>query len=141
SLFGRRMTLLYDRVHVRSASGTSSRAFHQLTVRSSRLSAEAFDRFCAHLQDKEGLRPIVAGTRERAQLLLKWMEREERGRAKLSDAGVALVLKRESQVVLFKRGAVLFLPFERGSGVGVARTLLDRCARDPGCDVRLLGKF
>jgi polyphosphate kinase len=134
-----RLYLLYDRVHVRS--GTSSRAFHQLTVRSDRRGVATFERFCADLQDTAGLRPIVAGTRERAQLLLKWMEREERGLAKISDAGVALVLKRASQVVLFKRGAVLFLPFEHGSGVGVARTLLDRCTREAGADTRLIGKL
>jgi polyphosphate kinase len=133
-----RLYLLCDRVHVRS--GTASRAFHQLTVRSNRRSADGFESVCAELRDKAGLRPIVAGTRERAQLLLKWMEREERGHP-LSDSGVALVLKRGSQVALFKRGAVLFLPFERGAGVGVARTLLDRCAREPGADVRLLGKL
>jgi polyphosphate kinase len=133
-----RLYLLYDRVHVRS--GTSSRSFHQLTVRSDRRGAETFERFCGDLQDKAGLRPIVAGTRERAQLLLKWMEREERGRT-ISDAGVALVLKRASQVLVFKRGAVLFLPFEHGSGVGVARTLLDRCTRDAGADTRLIGKL
>lgn len=134
-----RLYLLYDRVHVRS--GTLSRAFHQLTVRSDRRSADVFESFCAELQDKAGLRPITAGTRERAQLLLKWMEREERGRAKLADAGVALVVTRASQVALFKRGAVLFTPFERGSGVGVARTLLDRCTREPASDTRLLGKL
>jgi polyphosphate kinase len=133
-----RLHLYYDRVHVRS--GTLSRAFHQLTVRSSRDEA-AFEKFCRVLQDSAGLRPIVAGTRERAQLLLKWMQREERGRAKLSDSGVALVLTRGAHVALFKRGAVLFLPFEPGSGVGVARTLLDRCAREPGSDTRLLGKL
>ena len=134
-----RLDLLYDRVHVRSAMG--SRAFHQLTVRSTRRGAEMFERLCAELHDKAGLRPIVAGTRERAQLLLKWMEREEHGRAKMSDAGVALVLMRASEVVLFKRGAVLFLPFEHGAGVGVARTLLDRCTRGAGADTRLIGKL
>ena len=134
-----RLHLYCDRIHVRS--GATNHAFHQLTVRSSRRGTEAFERFCAELQDKAGLRPIVAGTRERAQLLLKWMEREERGRPKMSDAGVALVLIRAAQVALFKRGAVLFLPFEKGSGVGVARTLLDRSARQPGCDTRLVGKL
>ncbi|HEU4996305.1 MAG TPA: polyphosphate kinase 1 [Gemmatimonadaceae bacterium] len=134
-----RLHVYCDRIHVRS--GTSSRAFHQLTVRCSRRRMDVFDRFCAALQDTVGLRPIVAGTRERAQLLLKWMEREERGRAKVSDAGVALVLTRGPNVALFKRGDVLFLPFEKGFGVGVARTLLDRCCRQPGTDTRLLGKL
>lgn len=134
-----RLQLFCDRVHVRS--GTSSRAFHQLTVRAVRRGGAAFEAFCAELQDKAGLRPIVAGTRERAQLLLKWMERDERGLSRTSDAGVALVLMRASQVALFKRGAVLFVPFERGSGVGIARTLLDRCSREPASDTRLLGKL
>ena len=134
-----RLQLLYDRVHVRS--GISTRAFHQVTARSTHRSPQLLDRVCADLQERAGLRLIVAGTRERAQLLLKWMEREERGRATLADSGVALVLTRGSQVALFKRGAVLFLPFDRGAGVGVARTLLDRCATDPGSDARLLGKL
>jgi polyphosphate kinase len=133
------LQLLYDRVHVRS--GVSTRAFHQITVRSRHRSTEVIDRICADLQEGAGLRLIVAGTRERAQLLLKWMEREERGRATLADVGVALVLTRGSQVVLFKRGAILFLPFDRGAGVGVARTLLDKCTTDAGSDTRLLGKL
>jgi polyphosphate kinase len=133
-----RLHLYYDRIHVRS--GTASRAFHQLTVRTSR-GASMFDAFCGELHDRAGLRPIVAGTRERAQLLLKWMEREERGRARASDVGVALVLTHGTRVALFRRGALLFLPFELGSGVGVARTLLDRCTHQPGSDTRLLGKL
>jgi len=134
-----RLYLYYDRVHVRS--GVSSRAFHQITVRSTRDETETFDKVCAELQDKIGLRPIVAGTRERAQLLLKWMEREERGRAQTLDAGVALALVRDTRVALFERGGMLFLPFERGSGIGAARTLLDKCTRDPASDARLLGKL
>jgi polyphosphate kinase len=134
-----RLELRYDRVHVRS--GASSRAFHQITVRSRHRSTEVLDRICADLQERVGLRLIVAGTRERAQLLLKWMEREERGRATLADGGVALVLTRGPQVALFKRGAIFFLPFDRGAGVGVARTLLDRCTTGAGSDTRLLGKL
>lgn len=135
-----RLQFLYDRVHVRS--GTASRAFHQLTVRCGgrRGKPAEFERVCAELRDGGGLRPIVAGTRERAQLLLKWMEREERGRTRASDIGVALVITREAQVALIRRGTTLGLPFERGSGVGVARTLLDRCARQAASDTRLLGK-
>jgi polyphosphate kinase len=133
-----RLHVYCDRVHVRS--GTSSRAFHQVVVRSTRAS-EAFDRVCAELEQRAGLRPLVAGTRERAQLLLKWLQREERGLAKLSDSGVALVLSRGAQVALFRRGTVLFLPFEPGTGVGVARSLLDRCTREPLTDTRLLGKL
>ena len=134
-----RLQLFYDRVHVRS--GTLSRAFQQITVRRLRGDQEAFDAMCAHLQQGLGLRPIVAGTRERAQLLMKWMQREERGRPKLSDSGVALVLTRGTEVALFRRGSVLSLPFEHGSGVGTARTLLDRCARIARTDTRLLGKL
>ena len=134
-----RLRLFYDRVHVRS--GTLSRAFQQITVRSVRGDRRAFDAMCAHLQAGPGLRPIVAGTRERAQLLMKWMQREERGRPKLSDSGVALVLTRGTEVALFRRGSVLSLPFEAGRGVGAARTLLDRCARTALTDTRLLGKL
>jgi polyphosphate kinase len=134
-----RLRLFYDRVHVRS--GTLSRAFQQITVRSVRRDRAPFDAMCACLQQDYGLRPIVAGTRERAQLLMKWMQREERGRPKLSDSGVALVLTRGSEVALFRRGSVLSLPFEPGSGVGTARTLLDRCARASLTDTRLLGKL
>ncbi|HET9454360.1 MAG TPA: polyphosphate kinase 1 [Gemmatimonadaceae bacterium] len=134
-----RLQLMYDRVHVRS--GTSSRAFHQLTVRSTRRDSRIFERVCAELQDRAGLRQIVAGTRERAALLLKWMEREERGRAKLSDTGVTLLLTRGTSLALLRRGDLLFLPLERGSGVGVARTLLDRCTTRAGSDARMLGKM
>jgi len=136
-----RLHLFYDRVHVRS--GTSSRAFHQLTVRWRGWSRDAqrFERCCADFQDSAGLRPIVAGTRERAQLLLKWMEREERGRARASDAGVALILMRGSEAAFFRRGNLLVLPFERGAGIGAARTLLDRCTRNAATDTRLLGKL
>ena len=134
-----RLFLLCDRVQVRS--GTATRAFHQLTVRSDRRNPRTFERFCNELQESAGLRPIVAGTRERAQLLLKWMEREERGRARSFDSGVALVLTRAAQVAMLKRGTMLFLPFERGTGVGVARTLLDRYTREPSSDTRLLGRL
>ena len=134
-----RLRLFYDRVHVRS--GTLSRAFQQITVRSVRGNRHAFEAMCAYLQGTLGLRPIVAGTRERAQLLMKWMQREERGRPKLSDSGVALVLTRGAEVALFRRGSLLSLPFEPGAGVGTARTLLDRCARTPLTDTRLLGKL
>lgn len=133
-----RLHLCYDRVHVRS--GTSSRAFHQLTVRSTRRDATVFERVYVELQDRAGLRQIVAGTRERATLLLKWMEREERGRPRMADAGVTLLLTRASRIALFERGGLLLLPVERGAGVGVARTILDRCTRQAASDARLLGK-
>jgi polyphosphate kinase len=133
-----RLSLFYDRVHVRS--GMVSRAFHQLTVRTSRDQAALFERICAELEDKAGLRPIAAGTRERAQLLLKWLEREERGRPTLSDAGVVLILTRGRQLALFAREGLLALPYERGTGVGCARTLLDRCTRSGASDARLIGK-
>jgi polyphosphate kinase len=134
-----RLQLFYDRVHVHG--GTSTRAFHQLILRSTRRDPAMFERICLELQNGAGLRPIAAGTRERAQLLLKWMEREERGRAMLSDAGVALVLTRSSRIALFSRGDMLFLPLERGTGVGIARTLLDRCTSNASTDARLLGKM
>ena len=133
-----RLGLFYDRVHVRS--GMVSRAFHQLTVRTSRMHSVLFERVCAELEEKAGLRPIAAGSRERAQLLLKWLEREERGRPTLSDSGVALILTRGGLLALFPREGLLTLPYERGSGVGCARTLLDRCTRSGAVDARLLGK-
>lgn len=134
----KRLHLMYDRVHVRS--GSSSRAFHHLTVRGQRRRRARFERVTHALEQQSGLRPIVAGTPERAQLLLKWMEREERGRATLADAGALLVVTRGNHFALFKRGDQLAFPFERGSGVGVARTLLDRCTHQAGSDCRLLGK-
>lgn len=133
-----RLSLFYDRVHVRS--GMVTRAFHQLTVRTTNDRSALFERLCAELEDKAGLRPIAAGTRERAQLLLKWLEREERGRPTLSDAGVVLVLTRGRQLALFSREGLLALPFERGAGVGCARTLLDRCTRGGASDTRMIGK-
>jgi polyphosphate kinase len=129
--------VLYDRIEVRTAS--SSRAFHQVTV----ISPRAHPRQAAVSDDLEsgaGLRPIAAGTRERAQLLLKWMNREERSRAAQSEAGVALLLTRGETIAVSRAGDVLFLPFERGSGIGVARTMLDKWAAGATTDVRFLGK-
>jgi polyphosphate kinase len=138
-LLGRkRLHLMYDRVHVRS--GATTRAFHHLTVRGQRRRRALFDRVTHALEKQSGLRSIVAGTPERAQLLLKWMEREERGRASVADAGAILVLTREHRFAMFHRGETLAFPFERGSGVGVARTLLDRCTNQAGSDCRLVGK-
>jgi len=133
-----RMTLFYDRVHVRS--GMVTRAFHQLTVRTTRDQSPLFERVCGELEETAGLRPIAAGTRERAQLLLKWLEREERGRPGLSDAGVVLILTRGRDLALFPRETLLALPFERGYGVGCARTLLDRYTRGKASDARFVGK-
>jgi polyphosphate kinase len=129
--------VLYDRIEVRTAA--ASRAFHQLTVISSgpnlRHAAIASD-----LEGEAGLRAIAAGTRERAQLLLKWMAREERGRAAQSEAGVALLLTHGAAIALSRLNDVLCLPFERGAGIGVARTLLDKWSPTATSDVRLLGK-
>src|SRR3954471_11933841 len=128
---------LYDRIEVRTP--TSSRSFHQLTIISDTARAK-HAALCADLEVNAGLRPIAAGTRERAQLLLKWMAREERGRAAQSEAGVALLLTRGDAIALSRMSDVLFLPFERGTGIGVARTLLDKWAASATTDVRLLGK-
>jgi polyphosphate kinase len=133
-----RLHLMYDRVHVRS--GSTSRAFHHLTVRGQRRRHARFDRVTHALEQQSGLRPIVAGTPERAQLLLKWMEREERGRASVADTSAMLVITRGNRFAVFKRGDHLGFPSERGSGVGVARTMLDRCTHQAGSDCRLLGK-
>lgn len=133
-----RVQLFYDRVHVVSAA--ASRAFHQLTVRATPRASAAHAAVCADLEGHAGLRPIAAGTRERAQLLLKWMEREERGPATHSDAGVALILTRADTLALLAAGETLVLPFDRGSGIGVARTLLDRLTHAHVADARLLGK-
>jgi polyphosphate kinase len=128
---------LYDRIEVRTT--TSSRTFHQVTVISetARLRHAAL---CADLEANAGLRPIAAGTRERAQLLLKWMAREERGRAAQSEAGIALLLTRADAIALSRNASVLYLPFERGTGIGVARTMLDKWTASASTDVRLLGK-
>jgi polyphosphate kinase len=128
---------LYDRVEVRTP--TSSRWFQQLTIISGSDNAR-HAALCADLEVNAGLRPIAAGTRERAQLLLKWMAREERGRAAQSEAGVALLLTRGDSIALSRQTGNLYLPFERGSGIGVARTLLDRWTTSATTDVRLLGK-
>jgi polyphosphate kinase len=138
-LFGRkRLHLMYDRVHVRS--GSTSRAFHHLTLRGQRRRARLFERVAHALEKQSGLRPIVAGTPERAQLLLKWMEREERGRASTADMGALLMITRGNRFAVFRRVDLLTFPFERGSGVGVARTLLDRCTHQAGSDCRLVGR-
>jgi polyphosphate kinase len=133
-----RVHVFYDRIHVRTA--TSSRAFHQVTVRSSSGSV-GYQAICHDLEEDAGLRPISAGTRERAQLLLKWMEREESGRAAQSDSAVVLVLASGDRLAIADREGRLFLPVEQGSGIGVARALLERSSPDCTTDVRLVGKM
>jgi polyphosphate kinase len=132
-----KVRVVYDRIEVRTA--TSSRSFQQLTI-ISESSSIRHAALCADLEANAGLRPIAAGTRERAQLLLKWMTREERGRAAQSEAGVALLLTHGDAIALSRQADVLFLPFERGSGIGAARTLLDRWTTSATTDVRLIGK-
>ena len=133
-----RVQLLHDRIEVRSA--TSSKQFHQLTVLSHG-SVARHREICAELEANAGLRPIAAGTRERAQLMLKWMAREERGRAAQSEPGVALLLTRGESVAVYRQGELLYFPFERGTGIGSARTLLDKWAAAANGDARLLGKL
>jgi polyphosphate kinase len=133
-----KVQVLYDRIDVRTA--TASRPFHQVTVLGNQ-KGQRHDAICRDLESNAGLRPIAAGTRERAQLLLKWMSREERGRAAQSESGVALLLTRGEAVALFRQGGQLFLPFDRGSGIGSARTLLDRWSVTATTDCRLLGKL
>src|SRR5205085_6424008 len=56
-LLGRpRLHVYCDRIHVRSAM--SSRAFHQVVVRTTRASGKAFDAVCLEMQQRAGLRPI-----------------------------------------------------------------------------------
>lgn len=133
-----RVRVVYDRIDVRSTA--ASRSFHQLTVVSSGSSPRHAE-ICQDLEMNAGLRPIAAGTRERAQLLLKWMMREERAGAAQSEAGVALLLTRGDSVAVTRQGDVLFIPFERGVGVGVARTLLDKWVATAATDVRYIGKI
>src|ERR1044071_4053191 len=62
--------VLYDRIEVRTAP--ARRACHQLTVISNAPN-QRHAGIASDLEGEAGLRPIAAGTRERAQLLLKWM--------------------------------------------------------------------
>jgi polyphosphate kinase len=133
-----RIQLFYDRIEVRTA--TARKPFHQVTL----LTAGRQERhreIAADLEMNAGLRAIAAGTRERAQLLLKWMAREERGRAAQSEPGVALLLTRGNAIATFRQGDLLYFPFERGTGIGSARTLLDKWVAAASSDARLLGKL
>lgn len=72
-----RVVLHYDRVTVRR--DRASRDFHQLCVHRLRGRDDAVARLALAFQQEHGLRLLEASRRERAELLLKWMQAEEPG--------------------------------------------------------------
>ena len=127
----------FERIRVRCGDVTKS--FHQITLEQLRAGRVGIEQLARAYSENRGLRLVAADTRERAELLLKWMVNEQRSRTSTQDA-VALLLLRGSEVGLIRGAGGLSVPKARGSGVGVARTLLDAHQRKKGSDPRLLGK-
>jgi polyphosphate kinase len=127
----------FERIRVRC--GETTKSFHQITIEQLRPGRTAIEQLARAYSETRGLRVVAADTRERAELLLKWMVNEQRTRTSTQDA-VALLLLRGSEVGLIRAENGLCVPKARGSGVGVARTLLEIHERKKGSDPRLLGK-
>lgn len=127
----------FERIRVRS--GETTKSFHQLTVERLRTGRISVEQLARAYSETRGLRLVAADTRERAELLLKWMVNEQRTRSSTQDA-VALLLLRGNEVGLVRGASGLCVPSTRGSGVGVARSLLAAHERSKGSDPRLLGK-
>ena len=70
-----RLELHFDRVTVRR--GTATRGFQQLCVHRRRGDGPALEELATALEHGHGLRRVAAGRRERAELLLKWMQSAE----------------------------------------------------------------
>ncbi len=132
----RRIAVHFDRVKVRL--GGSTRSFYQITLEQLHGGTDLVDALAKSYADERGLRVVTADTRERAELLMKWMVREQRSRP--ATGGVAaLLLLRGSELGLVSSGAGLRIPAAAGSGIGVARQLLDEHAPNAAGDPRLLG--
>ena len=128
----------FERVRVRSLHVTKS--FHQITLEQIRGNPAGIEQLARAYAESRGLRLVAADTRERAELLLKWMVNEQRSRTTTQNA-VALLLLRGSEIGLVRDEAGVHVPKSAGSGVGVARALLDTYERRKGSDPRLLGKI
>ncbi len=127
----------FERIRVRSMD--VSKSFHQITLEQVRGSKNAIELLARAYAESRGLRLVAADTRERAELLLKWMVNEQRSRTTTQNA-VALLLLRGAEVGLVRDETGMRVPKSAGSGVGVARSLLDAFERKKGSDPRLLGK-
>jgi polyphosphate kinase len=74
-----RLELHYDRITVRKRG--DARNFHQLCVHGVRRSAARLERLARGLEHDHHLRPVPAGLRERAELLIRWKGEDEPERA------------------------------------------------------------
>ena len=70
-----RLELHYDRITVRKRG--DARNFHQLCVHGRRRSAARLERLARVLEHEHHLRPVPAGLRERAELLMRWKGEDE----------------------------------------------------------------
>ena len=127
----------FDRIRVRC--GDVSRSFQQITLQQLHGNGDLIERLARAYAEARGLRIVSADTRERAELLLKWMVNEQRTRTSTRDA-VALLMVRGTEVALLSGVNGLGIPRSEGSGIGVARSLLDAHVTRKGSDPRLLGK-
>lgn len=127
----------FEQVKVRTAGAT--RTFHQLRIESLRGDGRLVQKLGTAYSSEYGLRVASADMRERAQLLLKWMESEEKTRPTRNSGGIALVLTNGASVGMLASDGALSLPSAPGFGVGSARTLLADYAGAAGTDPRLVG--
>jgi polyphosphate kinase len=128
----------FERVKVRYGTGT--RSFQQITIELLRGGDAHAQRLAQEYSDRNGLRTITADSRERAQLLIKWMASDQRGIANARDS-LALLIIRRSEIALVADGETFRIPRIAGSGVGTARRLLDSHATGTSADPRMLGKI
>ncbi|MEJ7812459.1 MAG: polyphosphate kinase 1 [Gemmatimonadaceae bacterium] len=135
-----RLEFLYDVCTVRSHS--LARSFQELQVRRLR-GGSALDRIVAPLQREHGLRPVSSDKRERAQLLVKWLENEATARELSAPRAVVLIVEHGGRIACRAEDGVVRLPLAGGSGEDTCRALAAQLFGAQGealaGDVELLG--
>ncbi|MGH7664536.1 MAG: polyphosphate kinase 1 [Gemmatimonadaceae bacterium] len=114
----------YDQCVVRDAG--LSRSFRQLSIRRIRTGGRSLEQIARGVQEMHALHPVVADTRERAQLLLKWMQHEAEALASSASRVVVLIGQDDDRIALHVEGATARLPMQDGSGESVCRELMRR---------------
>ena len=136
-LRGPRFAFVYDRCTVRGKA--RSREFMELSIRRLRPGGPQRSDLARALQAQHGLRPLVASTRERAQLLLRWLEHEEETIAVGAKRLVVLIGERDGLVALQANGGRPELPAAEGSGESACRALMCRLFGSGGGALQLVG--
>ena len=132
-----RFEFLYDNCVVRGAG--QSRAFQELSIR--RLRSGGLQR--AHLAGAFhaafGLRPVTSDRRQRAQLLMKWLEHQDEAIALGAKRMVVLIGQQAERVAFQVNGGSPLLPSIEGSGESACRALMREVFGRSSGDVRLVG--